>query len=117
MYKACTIKKHFVYWSRILKLNYMAETLSKNKSKLLQTSPTFSISDVFFNYGATSFSRFNFLENGKVKTMSADQRKSWRTDEQIFEGVYEDAEKFIEFWALEDVTNPMELAQDFMDRL
>ena len=49
--------------------------------------------------------------------MSADQRKRWRTDDQIFEGVYEDAEKFIEFWALEDVTNPMELAQDFMDRL
>ena len=67
--------------------------LSETKTKLLQTSPTFSISDVFFNYGATSFSRFNFLENGKVKTMSADQRKSWRTDEQIFEGVYEDEEK------------------------
>ena len=114
MYKACTIKKHFVYCTRILKLKIM---YSETKTKLLQTSPTFSISDVFFNYGATSFSRFNFLENGKVKTMSADQRKRRRTDDQIFEGVYEDAEKFIEFWALEDVTNPMELAQDFMDRL
>lgn len=116
MYKACTIKKHFVYCSRILKFKYM-NTISKNKGKLMMTSASFSISDVFFNYGATSFSRFNFLENGKVKTMSADQRKRWRTDEQIFEGVYDDAEKFIEFWALEDVTNPMELAQDFMDRL
>ena len=48
MYKACTIKKHFVYWSRILKLNYMAETLSKNKGKLMMTSASFSISDVFF---------------------------------------------------------------------
>lgn len=117
MYKACTIKKHFVYCTRILKLKIMFGKLSETKTKLLQTSPTFSISDVFFNYGATSFSRFNFLENGKVKTMSADQRKSWRTDEQIFEGVFQDAEKFIEFWALEDITNPMELAQDFMDRL
>ena len=114
MYKACTIKKHFVYCTRILKLKIM---YSETKINLLQTSPTFSISDVFFNYGATSFSRFNFLENGKVKTMSADKRKSWRTDEQIFEGLYEAAEKFIEFWALEDITNPMELAQDFMDRL
>ena len=116
MYKACTIKKHFVYCTRILKIKYM-NTISKNKGLLMTASTSFSISDVFFNYGATSFSRFNFLENGKVKTMSADQRKRWRTDEQIFQGVYDDAEKFIEFWALEDVTNPMELAQDFMDRL